>query len=723
MTKRSIRTALALGFALAIGAASWAQDATEESFRADLERARVLREKSSWKGALDAYARLFEQHRGRAYVRTELTAIEDDLKVCRFMESYTAPDGPELFGESCKSYVRVTGAVAFDFTRGPDRRSWEFAGDAIVFRHRLDSFTLELKATPYRIEGKDVHRALGIFVGWDPERGSAHAIFPGFYVTAGDYEYRAPHEVLYLKDGKWTQVWEAPAPTDRDFATEYVVKLRGGRISYESGRVKRGLALRGLRDGFIRIEGGRGASMQLEGRIEKEHHRTLLRAHESTAFRSWAGGWDRTKELPEWVLKDDPIATDRPPMSFPGVTGDRLRGRLQAAVEEVHAGDPEAIRAAIPAIESAWAIPPATRHYLLALDAFARGERLAMTLHTAALHAAAPDFGPGLALKGWTLLGARQIDGARAALASAQESAPHSPLTVMLASRLAVFDRDYERAHAVLAEARRRGIHYAGLDETTELIRRTLRGPNWPTKNVVEMGSIRIESDHSEKKCREVGAELERAFGYFRAHFPAAPEPSRKKPTVRVFSSHADYVAYSESFGRDLMHSAGAYIPSTRELVIWVSIGNEDFRNTVRHEGFHWYLHEIVDDAPIWFDEGYAQWFAAVETQFARHKVGVIDARAVHRLDAAGDRLTPLAELLTMTQPAFMANASVHYAQAWALVHMLRKRDPERLARYFAEILTGASAAAAYEKIFAETIDSLQAEYRRYVATLVRASK
>jgi hypothetical protein len=153
--------------------------------------------------------------------------------------------------------------------------------------------------------------------------------------------------------------------------------------------------------------------------------------------------------------------------------------------------------------------------------------------------------------------------------------------------------------------------------------------------------------------------------------------------------------------------------------VIWVPLAGDGFRNTVRHEGFHWYLHELIDDVPIWFDEGYAQWFGATERKFARTKVGVADDDAVYTLKQAGSELTPLAKLMTMDQPTFMAKPTLHYAQAWALVHMLRQGEGKRIDGYFAKLLAGAPAAEAYEEFFAGDIEALEHAYRTHVRSLV----
>ena len=83
---------------------------------------------------------------------------------------------------------------------------------------------------------------------------------------------------------------------------------------------------------------------------------------------------------------------------------------------------------------------------------------------------------------------------------------------------------------------------------------------------------------------------------------------------ARIFNERDDYIAY---VGKDKEFSAGLWMPSKKELVISpVPRGDQDYQKTeqlktIRHEGFHQYLHYALDEVQVsvWFNEGNATFF------------------------------------------------------------------------------------------------------------------
>jgi hypothetical protein len=126
----------------------------------------------------------------------------------------------------------------------------------------------------------------------------------------------------------------------------------------------------------------------------------------------------------------------------------------------------------------------------------------------------------------------------------------------------------------------------------------------------------------------------------------------------------------------------------------------KDFEGTVRHEGFHQYLHQFVEDAPTWFDEGMAQTF---------------EVRPQEKGDEPRDKYVPLGELFAMGHEAFMAKAQVMYPESRALCTMLRTtKDPKLkgvLANLYMALRSGASADAATRKVIGPILSYLQTEF------------
>ena len=693
-----------------------ADEPTERSFREGLAAASRLRRAFRWAETVEAYGRLLEAHRGREYVADAIETIEDDLKACRFMESYPGPDRGVLFGARCTAYDSETGEVTFDFGPKLEAPAWEVHDDLAFFRHKLEpEFKIHVWARVVRRDGGEIVPAIRLLFGWDYDTQAGFEFIPGF----ADDEWEAPPAIVRIQKGTHRRLAHGSLDRTGGFDLEHV------RLEASPGKLRAWTGYGGLLTRAVRVRAGHillsGAAerITIKATVEKSYHATLVRGDETNAFRRWVKShWDRERELPKWLIEavESRYRTGGAETFLPDV---RMASELMPIVLAYRTGDEERIHGARLKIDDDSVLPAASRHYLHALEAFARGRSARLALEVMRLTREAPHFGPGRALVGWVHLGARRLEPARDALRDAQRSSPYDPLVMLLAAELAVYERDLEQAAEVLDDARRRGVDGFGIDELAVRIRRAVRGPTWPTKRVVESTSVRIESDHSQQKCREVANEVERALGLFVAHFPELPAEDRKKPTIRVFASHDDYLAYADASGRELHHTAGAFDPFTRELLIWVPLEGSSFVRTVRHETFHWYVHELADRIPIWFDEGHAQWFATTTGEGRHLRPGGLDPSAVFvlREEAAGRK--PLWVLLQMTRDGFYADPEIHYAQAWALVRMLRETDPARLERYFAEVVRGADTREAYRKVFAADIASLQRDFNLYVEKLV----
>ena len=203
----------------------------------------------------------------------------------------------------------------------------------------------------------------------------------------------------------------------------------------------------------------------------------------------------------------------------------------------------------------------------------------------------------------------------------------------------------------------------------------------------------------------------------------------RRKSTVYVFATEAGYLRYAGDVQKDLEGSAGAYDPRTRELVLFVPDQDAGFVHTVRHEGFHQFVHSALPEIPIWFNEGCAEFFAAgTKGRFsARITPGAVHLGRLRRLRSslkANVDFTPLNKLLVMDHRTFMKKAGLHYAQAWAIVHYLRKGDRGRMEEVFDDYVNalrkGASAEEAYNQVIAPIRVRLERQYLEHVRTLIR---
>jgi len=162
-------------------------------------------------------------------------------------------------------------------------------------------------------------------------------------------------------------------------------------------------------------------------------------------------------------------------------------------------------------------------------------------------------------------------------------------------------------------------------------------------------------------------------------------EPIDDISIVRVCASRDQYLAYGGSSG-----SGGYWSSSHKELVLFDSPPRSTTEAIVNHEAFHQYIYYFYGElAPhSWYNEGTGDYFCGARmTRTHRIKEygdppGGVQrkgaAKEACRLMAAGEWDNPrcgdpLKELMHFSQSEYYARGGVHYAQGWALVHMLRE--------------------------------------------------
>jgi hypothetical protein len=168
------------------------------------------------------------------------------------------------------------------------------------------------------------------------------------------------------------------------------------------------------------------------------------------------------------------------------------------------------------------------------------------------------------------------------------------------------------------------------------------------------------------------------------------------------------------------MHTAGLYSPVLEQLLIWNLPDRADMLRTIRHEGFHQFLDRIVDDAPVWFDEGMAEYYECAQRDAGgRLQGGQLRDEHLLVLRDTQVKLVPLQKFVAIGDQQFYADPGPNYAQAWAFIHFLRQGPPERVKRFeafFDALQQGKDTAAAVAIAFAG-VDwpALDAEFARYV--------
>jgi hypothetical protein len=377
-------------------------------------------------------------------------------------------------------------------------------------------------------------------------------------------------------------------------------------------------------------------------------------------------------------------------------------------------------RGFVDAVKKAERPSPGTRLYLEGLTSLATGRLAEAVRSFDRLLELDPAFAPARLYRGMALLGSRDLERARRDLEGAKEGTKaFAELWISLA-QLAVLDGDLERARAILQEGRAAGVGGAEFEEMDGWILRSRRGPPWTKRFDAQGKTGSVASDHSILLCNDVCRTLDIAVASCTALFPKTTRPSAPI-RVYVFSSREGFLNYAGDLGRKLDSAAGAYLPRVRELVLFVPpVSREDLWGTVRHEGFHAFLHDLVAEPPPWFDEGWAQCMEHGKVEF-----GTIRMTPLGQEDRdAVAHTVKTEEFLLMDHEQFMKNAKINYPLCRALVTFLftseKPRYRERLFAFFESLRAGLSAKEAYEKDFKPVIGELHAAFNVWLLTQPR---
>ena len=274
-----------------------------------------------------------------------------------------------------------------------------------------------------------------------------------------------------------------------------------------------------------------------------------------------------------------------------------------------------------------------------------------------------------------------------------------------------------------------RAVGSALVEDLGAMLSMARRGPDWDVRHEYESKHYVVASNIDEETCRDAAKVLEDSYTMLRTDLEWVRE-RRDQPKFRVFlfAGQAGYSDYcSRILGGAMTHSAGLYSPVLNQLLIWNLPRREDMLRTVRHEGFHQYLDLVAEDAPLWFNEGMAEYYEGSRMGAGRARGGQVRRDHLLVLEAAlsGRDIVPLSSFLHMSRDAFYASGKMelHYAQGWAVVHFLRKgparfREPFRT--LMARLVEGATSKTAVTEAFAGLdLQELDASFVTYLRDLL----
>ena len=738
---RSRRIALAAWFVAATvltfapGEVS-AQDAaaTATAVEESLERCSKLVEKGKWKAARSAYGKLFEAHPRHPLIVAQAGAIEQDLQRCEFNADWKLPTGKELFGGATWKFSHRSRKLEIWPKSIADERYFRRSGAAYLLDVVWEG-DVKMELSP--------HVPVAAVMCWDVEKRGGYRLVPGYCKDHGgsiSFQDRAIHRIDPQGEKELFRRAQGPETPER-VPLEFIRKGNRLRMKWnykDIGKGSDGTYKRGYVGVFADLppKGGdqearrrrdyaasRISAVKVDGTVAKDHYDRVLSAYRTKAFEAWLKkGYDRTTVLPDWLASPPKPRLPAEVFVLPSDAGPEphLARNLVGWFLE---GDWARFNGGMRQSSS---LPPSTRTFMIGLRALATREWAQAADLFRKLAQLDPAFAPADVFLARALIPMRDFEGARAALARAEKSSAAYPPILETRALLAYWTNDYDGAHAALREATLRGYQPAELRWMRERVARFQRGPTWASPNEHSTKHFTVTSDQSKELCRDLAKMLEASLTAFAGNFEQVLD--RERSQVYVFSTEAAYLKYLEGIEVSLSGSAGVYLPWAQQIVLWVPEDRTALRRTARHEAFHQYMDNLVDNSPHWFDEGNAEYYEISGYEGGFLKTGKVHDAHAQLLRRTGrvKRLRSLSKLLRMDGAAFWKDRELTYAQSWALVQFLRhppdaetaKRYRGRMKSYLDALRAGKTRDEAFEAVFAADIETLEVEYKLFIENL-----
>lgn len=239
---------------------------------------------------------------------------------------------------------------------------------------------------------------------------------------------------------------------------------------------------------------------------------------------------------------------------------------------------------------------------------------------------------------------------------------------------------------------------------------------NWVsvrTKNFYMIGNA------GEKEIRQVGLRLEQFREVFTRLFPHMRFNTPVPTTVVVFKSHSSYGPFKPHANTAGYFQAGPdvnYITLTTELN-----GEQDPFNVIFHEYTHLLVNNTFENAPLWFNEGLAEYYSTFKITDDR-KIGIGYPISNHVYLLRDSKMLPLRTLFEVDHKSPHYNESkkqgIFYAQSWALMHYLligKAGKGEQLAKFLELQTANVPMDKAFQDSFGVPYETIEKDLKNYV--------
>ena len=249
------------------------------------------------------------------------------------------------------------------------------------------------------------------------------------------------------------------------------------------------------------------------------------------------------------------------------------------------------------------------------------------------------------------------------------------------------------RLHAgSMTRGLRRGVKWAAMAGVATLLAIVARaeafGAGDPNLGWIEVRSPHfvVASNAGEKEARRIADQFEQIRTLFHTAFGSLRvDPAQPVVILAAKNENTMKMLLPEDWEvKGHVHPAGLYQQGEDKHYVILQLDSSGANpfHSLYHEYTHAMMHLNFTGLPLWLDEGLAEFYGNSRLGEKESRIGTIDETHLYILQQ--NKLLPIETLLNVERSSPYYNeanqASVFYAESWALVHYLMM-DPEALQR------------------------------------------
>jgi tetratricopeptide (TPR) repeat protein len=200
-------------------------------------------------------------------------------------------------------------------------------------------------------------------------------------------------------------------------------------------------------------------------------------------------------------------------------------------------------------------------------------------------------------------------------------------------------------------------------------------------------------------------------------------EDSAPPVVVMVFRNEATHEPFMPVANGKIVRVGGLFVGAqdVNYITLNLEAGQQAYR-AIFHEFSHLLTRGVFADAPLWFNEGLAEYYSTFEVVGGGRRANIGQPVANHVL-LLRERTLPFAEFFSIDRnsPAYTTNTvdrRVLYAQAWAIVHHAfhgpsKRRD--QLLTFVGKVANGTPTVDAFRETYGSELRDLEREVQDYV--------